>query len=157
MCSIWLTFFLSFLILNTKAEQVYQTCADESFEPNDYWKQKMLCMAYRFNFYGYKSNSMYAFMDCTFIRVGWMDKGTRKWNVAKMAADMRASGFPDRTAELTEIEAWCNMEFRNKLGPMSYYRCIETSKQGPGEFKQMLRNREVEFFSKNQCQGVALD
>nr|XP_029715800.1 uncharacterized protein LOC115259393 [Aedes albopictus] len=156
MLYILLTLILPFFVSIIKANQVYPTCANEWSDPDDDYKQRMLCRAYRFDYDGYKSNSMYDFMDCTFIKMGWMNKDSRAWNVQKLAADMHAAGFPDRKAELIEIEGWCKLEFRNKLCAISYHRCLESSRKGIREFKEMIRKRETEFFGKNQCQGIQL-
>ncbi|XP_062552434.1 uncharacterized protein LOC134217647 [Armigeres subalbatus] len=155
----WLPLTLSFFIAMATAEQVYQSCADEWLKSDNDWKHHILCKVSIFDVRDRGDAplpSMNDFVGCTFVKAGWMDNASRALNVAKIAADLKDMGYPDRQDKIGELNGRCQSIYGEKITVMNYLECLAI---GPGAVREiipMLKKREKDFFSKNHCSGVRI-
>ncbi|XP_021703093.1 uncharacterized protein LOC5567955 [Aedes aegypti] len=149
----------SVFVASIKVKWIYQSCADEKINPGNEYKEYILCKASAF-LVERPGDSTYPdmeeFMDCTFIKAGWMDKTRHALNVLKIANDLKTSGYPDRQNQIEEQIKLCKNIYDPPLNAMNYLDCIALGRNSTKEIIAFIRKREPDFFNVFHCKGITL-
>ncbi|EAT41985.1 AAEL006408-PA [Aedes aegypti] len=149
----------SVFVASIKAKGIYQSCADEKIKPGNEYKDYILCKASAF-LVERPGDSIYPgmkeFMDCTFIKAGWMDKTSHALNVSKIANDLKTSEYPDRQNQIEELNKLCKNIYDPPLNAMNYLDCIALRPNSTKEIIPFIRKREPKFFNVFHCRGITL-
>nr|AAV90661.1 short form D7 salivary protein SD7-1 [Aedes albopictus] len=118
----------------------------------DYVKKErnFLCQVSKFNMNVPLPSKADEFFDCCMETSEWMSRGSKALLVDQLFKDMKKYGFnsvADRGI-IEEVGSNCRKEMGSKINGRGYILCFLADRRTSKCFKNMLKKKEGEFFTK---------
>nr|AAV90663.1 short D7 salivary protein sd73 [Aedes albopictus] len=115
----------------------------------DYVKKErnFLCQVSKFNMNVSLPPKADEFFNCCMETSDWMSRSNKALLVDQLAKDMKKYGFDNRSA-IEKVGIDCRREMGSKINGRGYLLCFLTDRRTSKGFKNMLKKKEGEFFTK---------
>nr|AAV90664.1 short D7 salivary protein sd74 [Aedes albopictus] len=116
----------------------------------DYVKKErnFLCQVSKFNMNVPLPSQGDEFFNCCMETSEWMNRSNKALLVDRLAKDMKKYGFDNRNSAIEKVGSDCRREMGSKINGRGYLLCFLTDKRTSNGFKNMLKKKEGEFFTK---------